>query len=330
MYKIGSASLDVTYKCNLRCNHCFNSSGAPIKCEMSDEKLIEIVESLAHLKVSSLCFFGGETLLKYDVITKMAKKFKDVFPKGAVNLVSNGLLFNREKAEGLKNAGISLIQFSLDGISDDSYDFIRNSNGKLSKVLESITIAKKAGLNVGIACLPHKKNLSEINSIIDYCIEHGVFELRFQPFMPLGRGDDNFNKISLNRDEYKELLKIIDEGKIKILSKSSELKIEWGDPLDHFYMLREVDYIPYININAYGEILLSPYLPLKMWDLNKASLENYIEENIPKNVLGISLVKEVLEGIFSVRDMNLSKFNLPKIFMQENIDLLEMMESGRN
>lgn len=143
MYKIGSASLDVTYKCNLRCNHCFNSSGAPIKCEMSDEKLIEIVESLAHLKVSSLCFFGGETLLKYDVITKMAKKFKDVFPKGAVNLVSNGLLFNREKAEGLKNAGISLIQFSLDGISDDSYDFIRNSNGKLSKVLESITIAKK-------------------------------------------------------------------------------------------------------------------------------------------------------------------------------------------
>jgi MoaA/NifB/PqqE/SkfB family radical SAM enzyme len=76
----------------------------------------------------------------------MANVIKSISPNTSVNLVSNGILFDDKKAQGLKEAGITLIQFSLDGISDFSYDLIRNSNGKLHKVLEAIDIAIEAGL----------------------------------------------------------------------------------------------------------------------------------------------------------------------------------------
>lgn len=38
--RIKSASIDVTYKCNFRCLHCFNSSGEHCfeKEELSEEK----------------------------------------------------------------------------------------------------------------------------------------------------------------------------------------------------------------------------------------------------------------------------------------------------
>ena len=40
-------SIDVTYRCNFRCKHCFNGSGAPLLGdELSDAELLTIAKSV--------------------------------------------------------------------------------------------------------------------------------------------------------------------------------------------------------------------------------------------------------------------------------------------
>lgn len=61
------------------------------------------------------------------------------------------------------------MQFSLDGLSDASYDHVRLSNGKLPRVLDAIKIARRHGIRVAVASLPHARNIREYPSIISFC-----------------------------------------------------------------------------------------------------------------------------------------------------------------
>lgn len=48
MKTLNSVSFDITYKCNYRCKHCFNSSGnRPRNLELTDEQVRKIVHDIA-------------------------------------------------------------------------------------------------------------------------------------------------------------------------------------------------------------------------------------------------------------------------------------------
>lgn len=65
------ACIDVTYRCTLRCKHCYNYSGnngIVDKTEMSGDALISLSESMAELFPHTVCFCGGEPLLRFNEI----------------------------------------------------------------------------------------------------------------------------------------------------------------------------------------------------------------------------------------------------------------------
>ncbi|HAP8311614.1 TPA: radical SAM protein [Enterococcus faecium] len=60
-------SIDVTYKCNFRCKHCYNASGGDncfMDNELTDDELLELTKDICNLKPYNICFCGGETLLR--------------------------------------------------------------------------------------------------------------------------------------------------------------------------------------------------------------------------------------------------------------------------
>ena len=65
-----SVALDITNKCNLRCLHCFNNSGENdvVANELSDNEVLELVDSICQMHPFSFCFCGGETLLRKDLV----------------------------------------------------------------------------------------------------------------------------------------------------------------------------------------------------------------------------------------------------------------------
>ncbi|MBO0441434.1 radical SAM protein [Candidatus Enterococcus ikei] len=326
---ITSASFDLTYKCNLKCKHCFNSSGDLSPCYhqqvLTHEEKEKILLDIAKLNVSSICLCGGETLLEFDFIKNVVPKIKKISPVTSINMVSNGILFDEEKARGLKEAGISLIQFSLDGFTDESYDFVRNSKGKLYKVKQAIKIAVREGFTVGVAVLPHKKNIDEIEKIIDFCEMCNIFEVRFQPFMPIGRGLENKEEITLSKDEYEYLKELIDNKEREIRKRGSNFKIEWGDPMDHFFMIQEEEDLPYLNINAYGEILVSPYLPFVVWNLRNNTLGEYLASDCLKKMLNLDVLTDTLNELTTVDSLSLRELDLPHVYKEENVYLYNLI-----
>lgn len=327
--KITSASVDVTYQCNLQCKHCFNRSGdlSPDYFEkvMTKEELRRILIDLAHLHLSSLCFCGGETLLEYEFIKEILPLLKEISPKTSFNMVSNGLLFSKKKAIELKNDGLNMIQFSLDGFSNYSYDYIRGTRNGVKRVKKAIEYAIEVGIQTGVAILPHKRNLSEIDDMIEYLIQAKVYDIRLQPFMPIGRGLDNFEEIKLTEDDYDYLKFLLLKWDKKLPMLNVSTRVQWGDPLDHFFLLQDTEALPYISVNAYGEVMLSPYLPFVLWNLKEKSLEEYLIDKIDKKALSLGLVKETLNKIISVEDLSLKGFDLPNIYREDNIRLDKMV-----
>lgn len=89
-----SVALVITNKCNLRCLHCFNNSGENdvVANELSDNEVLELVDSICQMHPFSFCFCGGETLLRKDLVIESLRRLSASGVK--CNLVSNGLLAN--------------------------------------------------------------------------------------------------------------------------------------------------------------------------------------------------------------------------------------------
>lgn len=92
-------ALAITNKCNLRCVHCISNSGQEINDCLSFEKIKQILDQAAELKVPYFGFTGGEPFCRedfYDILNYASGKgFKII-------ITSNGTLITPEWAEKLK------------------------------------------------------------------------------------------------------------------------------------------------------------------------------------------------------------------------------------
>ena len=95
-------SIDVTYRCNFRCKHCFNGSGAPLLGdELSDAELLTIAKSVGVLQPNVVCFCGGEPLLRWEILCDACETIKSKSPYTQVNLVTNSTMVDiLEKCDG--------------------------------------------------------------------------------------------------------------------------------------------------------------------------------------------------------------------------------------
>lgn len=68
-------SFDITNKCNLRCLHCYNSSGENLASqnELTDQEVLDFIDEFKSIKLLNFCFCGGEPLLRKELIVEAAK-----------------------------------------------------------------------------------------------------------------------------------------------------------------------------------------------------------------------------------------------------------------
>ena len=137
-----TASFEITNKCMLRCLHCYNRSGNDLsRNELSDVEILDITNQLADIGLFSFCFCGGEPLTRFDLIIKMCSILKDNCNN--LNMVTNGYLMDEQKAIKLKEAGLDLIQISIDGSNAKTHNHMRAVDGAFEKAINAINILNK-------------------------------------------------------------------------------------------------------------------------------------------------------------------------------------------
>ncbi|MBM7836234.1 radical SAM protein [Clostridium sardiniense] len=319
-------SLDITYRCTLRCLHCFNSSGEHnlgIE-EMSDENVLDVVRDILELKPNVICICGGEPLLRKELIYKIAKLLTDESKNEiVVNMVTNGELVTREVAQNLKDSGISNIQVSLDGHCDELHDWIRNKKGSFKKAVQAIKYLKECNLRVGVATTPTLRNINQIEKVVELCEKLKVDEFRMQPLMLLGRAEQNLKDYMPEYNDYRKLARYINKKKVNNVG-TNKMQFDWGDPIDHLVRSKtRIDgYSHYVGINAYGDITVSPYLPIKFGNIRRNSLLKYWNNGLSE-AWGINLLRQIAELPKSCSELDITEINsnLPRVYKEKNIDL---------
>lgn len=179
--------VSITDRCNLRCRYCMPEEGV---CKLrhqdilSFEEILEIVGAAAELGIEKVRVTGGEPLVRKGCV-ELCRDISKIPGIREVTLTTNGILLEKY-AQGLKDAGISRVNISLDTLDPEKYKKI-TGGGTLDSALRGIQAAKQAGLSpIKInTVLIGGFNDDEITSFVDLTRDAPI-ELRFIELMPIG------------------------------------------------------------------------------------------------------------------------------------------------
>ncbi len=141
----------ITRDCNLRCWHCY--LGESEDSEFPVGLIQPLLEQFSAMQGLRVLVSGGEpTLYRH---FEFLNEIIDQYPLRFV-LLTNGLTMTNAFAKALK---FHEVQISLDGMMQ-GHETIRGS-GTFSRVLRAMECVKDAGLELSVATMVHRANLSE-------------------------------------------------------------------------------------------------------------------------------------------------------------------------
>jgi len=131
-----AATLVLTYRCNQRCVMCnFPGRARRDTPEMSTGRARQIIGELARMGASGISFYGGEPLLRNDIVELTAHAHSLGL---MTHIPTNGMLLSIETAQALVRAGADLISVSLAGGIAETHDRQRGVPGAFHAVQRAV------------------------------------------------------------------------------------------------------------------------------------------------------------------------------------------------
>jgi cyclic pyranopterin phosphate synthase len=203
--------VSVTDRCDFRCVYCMaeDMSFLPKSDVLTLEELDRAASAFVRLGVKKLRLTGGEPLVRRNVMS-LVRGLGRHLKTGALDeltLTTNGSQLARFAGE-LKEAGVKRVNVSLDTLDKAKFTAITRW-GKLDQVLEGISTAHEAGLEIKINAVALKGvNDDEFDRLIEWCGDRG-YDLTFIEVMPMGEiGEaarlDQYLPLSLLRTKLKQ------------------------------------------------------------------------------------------------------------------------------
>jgi radical SAM protein with 4Fe4S-binding SPASM domain len=189
-------SWNLTYRCNLACEHCYlDAGGTPLvdtpnfadRNELGTEECFRVIDEIAAFAPECVTILtGGEPLLRRDIL--------DIVRRAAerglwVVVGTNGVSITENLARRLAEAGARGLSLSLDALEPDRHDRFRKVRGAWRNTVEGAEILNRTGLPFIVQTTAGTHNLGELDAIADFAHDRlgaRVWNLYF--LVPTGRG----------------------------------------------------------------------------------------------------------------------------------------------
>src|SRR4051794_38148639 len=188
-------SWNLTYRCNLACEHCYLDAGTPLvttgnfadRSELSTDECFSVIDDIAAFAPECLTILtGGEPLLRRDILAIVQRAAE----RGLWVVVgTNGVRITENVAVRLAEAGARGLSLSLDALDPDRHDPVRNVRGALRNTVDGAEILNRTGLPFIVQTTAGAHNLGELETIADFAHDRlaaKVWNLYF--LVPTGRG----------------------------------------------------------------------------------------------------------------------------------------------
>ena len=162
-----------TLGCNARCIYCYEEGVHQVSMtvQIAEQTIQYILDTCGEKKIH-LTWFGGEPLLRPEIIDRICSGIKQAGIEYSSSMISNGSLITDEiigKMTGLWN--LHEIQLSMDGAEKDYIDRkqYRQYNDFYHTVLDAANRMAEHGIRISIRCNIDENNCDGIASFIhDY------------------------------------------------------------------------------------------------------------------------------------------------------------------
>jgi len=189
-------SWNLTYRCNLACEHCYlDAGGTPLvgtqnfadRSELGTDECFRVIDEIAAFAPECVTILtGGEPLLRRDILEIVRRAAE----RGLWVVVgTNGVSITENVARRLAEAGARGLSLSLDALDPDRHDRFRNVRGAWRNTVEGAEILNRTGLPFIVQTTVGSHNLGELEAIADFAHDRlaaKVWNLYF--LVPTGRG----------------------------------------------------------------------------------------------------------------------------------------------
>ncbi len=254
-----SVLIELTYRCNFKCNHCFYKNENLEKNELRVDEIFKLLEELKSSGTLFLTLSGGEILLRRDIKEIVLKAIELNF---STTLFTNGSLID----ENFLKTFSKKISYEISLYPDEISKF------RSGEILKKIEMMKKRNLNFTVKILLLNGFLDFYREKIKILKKMGIENINIDfVIYPKNSKDNGFKKlvpeISELRDFFKEFPEFLKPFKEEIQRNLNENMCSAGKR--------------FCSIDPYGNVYPCPFLKLNCGNIKENSFME-IWENSPQ------------------------------------------------
>ncbi len=229
-----------TDRCNLNCLSCWRRGWPKEKLEerfreeMSDERLMQLIDEIGEIGAKEIAFVGGGEPLMRRNIFQIFKKMKTEYNMIG-DLVTNGTLFTKNTIELMVRIKWDRIKFSIDAPNAKIHNFVRQTKGAFERTIKNIKLFSKTKKKYKsdlpkliLQSVLSTENYKTLPKLVKLANKIGINEMTL---LPLTVFDSSMKHLKLNKKKVKELK--------PILLKAIELQKKFGIESNYHEFLKE-------------------------------------------------------------------------------------------
>ncbi len=181
---------EVTQACDLACVHC-RASAQPNRhpMELSTAEGKNLIDQIAGMQVPVFVLTGGDPIKRPDLFELIAHA-RSVGVRVSLTPSATPLL-TREIIVRLKESGLARLAVSMDGASATTHDAFRGMSGSFARTMDAARWANEVGLPVQINTTFSRRNIGEIDAIVERIASLKITLWSVFFLVPTGRGKLN-------------------------------------------------------------------------------------------------------------------------------------------
>jgi len=195
--------MDLTYRCNERCVHCYldhDDHG-----EMTTAEIKRVIDEMADAGVFVLTFSGGEILLRKDFFEIL--EYARLERQFCVKLKTNAIMIREHEAARLREIGVESIQISIYSHRPEVHDAITLVPGSLKRSIDAARFLKSQGLRVIFANVLMIQNLQDYKGVRALAEELGI-ECTLDPTVtPMMDGNRSVLNLGVDHKSLREVFR---------------------------------------------------------------------------------------------------------------------------
>jgi radical SAM protein with 4Fe4S-binding SPASM domain len=198
--------LELTYRCNFRCVHCYNATHTGAETEMSTAQWKAALAQLAEMGCHTVTFTGGEVFVRKDALELLQAACDYGF---SILINTNGSLINEAMMQQLEpiRPFVQMVEVSFYGATSDIHDKLARRPGAYGNTLRALKLLQAAKFNVMAKFVTMRDNFDGIPKFEQDMQELGVrFIVTSGVLIPKTNRDESPLVQILTDEQYSHLL----------------------------------------------------------------------------------------------------------------------------